>query len=156
MKRSQGFTLIELMITIAIFSLMVTMGAQLTTSWVNSAQQRDAAGLLKQGISRAKATALRNPGGALNSWPAAALCRSGQVLKLYSISDQASINCSSTSNILWQTNLPSAATLQAGGTDISCVAFNSRGLPVNGSNACATSTISVTVGSESAVDVEII
>ncbi|MBD8495544.1 prepilin-type N-terminal cleavage/methylation domain-containing protein [Pseudomonas syringae] len=156
MKRNRGFTLIELMITLAVFSLMVTMGAQLTRSWVDSARQRDVAGLLKQGISRAKATALRNPGGALNSWPAAALCRSGQVLKLYSVTDQASINCASTSNILWQASLPGAATIQAGGTDISCVAFNSRGLPVNGSASCTTSTISVTVGNESAVDVEII
>lgn len=156
MNRSRGFTLIELMITLAIFSFLITMGSQLTKSWTDSARQLEAANLLKQGISRAKATALRNPGAAQSNAPAAALCSSGQTLKLFSVADLASINCAATDNILWQANLPGSAALQNGGTNITCIAFNSRGLPVTGSNSCTTSTINVTVGSEDSVNVEII
>lgn len=154
--RQQGFTLIELMIAIAIFGLLMTFGAQLTKSWTDSAQQNEAANLLKQGISRAKATALRNPGGAMGTSPAAVLCRSGQSLKLFSLADQASLDCTSNTSVLWQASLPASANLQVGGTNLTCIAFNSRGLPVNGSSTCATSTINVTAGSESAIPVEII
>jgi type IV pilus assembly protein PilA len=156
MKRHQGFTLIELLVTLAIFSFLIVMGGQLTKAWVDSARQRDAASLLKQGINRAKATALRNPGGALESAPAAALCRSGQTLKLFSIAQSGSINCSSTANILWTAQLPGSATIQVSGSDFSCVAFNSRGLPVVGGNACATGSIDVVVGNESAFNVTLI
>ncbi len=81
--RSRGFTLIELMITIALFGLLLFVGVPLTQSWTNSSYQRDAAGLLKQGISRAKATALRNQGAVQDTAPAAVLCHSGQNLKLF-------------------------------------------------------------------------
>lgn len=156
-KHSRGFTLIELMITLAIFSFLVTMGLQLTKSWTDSAKQQEAASLLKQGISRAKATALRNPDAAQNDAPAAALCRSGQSLKLFSAAGKTSINCASDKNIiLWQANLPGSTALQNGGSDITCIAFNSRGMPVNGNSSCTTSTINVTAGSEGSVDVEII
>lgn len=156
MRRNSGFTLIELMVTIAIAGMLLFIGAPLSKAWTDSAHQRDAAGLLSQGISRAKATALRNPGGAQEEAPAAALCRSGQVLKLFSIADTQSISCSATANILWTAQLPTSVALQAGGTDIACVAFNSRGLPVVGGNACTTSSIDVTAGSESAFNVPII
>lgn len=156
MRRAKGFTLIELMITIAIFGILLFVGAPFTKAWGDSANQREAAGLLQQGISRAKATALRNPGKALDDAPAAALCRSGQALKLFSVANAQSIDCSATTNVLWTAQIPASAVVQASGADIACIAFNSRGLPVAGGNACTTSTINVTAGSESALNVPII
>lgn len=154
--RTKGFTLIELMITIAIFGILLFIGAPLTKAWSDSATQRDAAGMLKQGISRAKAMALRNPGAALDNAPAAVLCRSDQTLKLFSIANAQSIACASNSNILWTAQIPTSARVQAAGAEIACVAFSSRGLPVAGGSACTTSSIDVTVGSESALNVLII
>jgi len=148
----RGFTLIELMITIALFGLLLLVGVPLTQSWTNSGYQRDAAGLLKQGISRAKAIALRNQGKVQDTAPAAVLCRSGQNLKLYSLS--AAIDCTATTQI-WSTSLPSAAVIQTGGVDLVCIAFNNRGLAVS-SGSCTTTTVQVTAGSESSVDVPLI
>ncbi|MCD5996713.1 type II secretion system protein [Pseudomonas sp. CDFA 602] len=156
MNRSKGFTLVELMITLAVFSFLLTMGVQLTSAWMDSAKQRDAAGLLKQGISRAKATALRNPGAAPEGSSAAVLCLSGQALKLFGATQSGAINCASTTGVLWTAQLPASATLQANGSDLSCIAFNSRGLPSAGGSACATSSVDVTVGNESAFNVLII
>lgn len=154
--RTSGFTLIELMVTIAIFGILLFIGVPLTKAWTDSANQRNAAGLLKHGISRAKATALRNPGAALDNAPAAVLCRSGQTLNLFSIANAQSINCASTSNILWTAQLPASTSAQAAGAEITCVAFNSRGLAVVGGSACTTTAIDVIVGSESALNVLII
>ncbi|HEX8592781.1 MAG TPA: prepilin-type N-terminal cleavage/methylation domain-containing protein [Pseudomonas sp.] len=154
--RAGGFTLIEMMITIAIFGILLFIGVPLTKAWSDSANQRDAAGLLKQGISRAKATALRNPGAALDNAPAAVLCRSGQTLKLFSLANAQSINCASTSNILWTAQMPASTSALAAGAEIACVAFSSSGLAVVGGNACTTTSIDVIVGSENALNVLII
>ncbi|MCI8208156.1 pre-pilin like leader sequence [Pseudomonas sp. S25] len=152
--RAKGFTLIELMITIAIFGILLAIGAPFTKAWSDSAKQREAAGVLKQGISRAKATALRNPEGARDDVAAAALCRSGQTLKLFKMAT--SVDCTSSATPLWTAQLPSSVGVKVGGSDVSCVAFNSRGLPVAGGNACTTASIDVTAGSESTFNVPII
>ena len=100
---------------------------------------------------------MRNPRAAESSAAAAALSSSGQNLKLFSVANNGSIDCASKDNIiLWQTNLPGSTALKNGGADITCVAFNSRGLPVNGSNSCTTSTINVTAGNEDSINVEIV
>ena len=152
--RVKGFTLIELMITVTIFGILLAIGAPFTKAWSDSAHQREAAGVLKQGISRAKATALRNPEGARDDVAAAALCRSGQTLKLFKMA--ANVNCTSSATPLWTAQLHASVGIKVGGADVSCVAFNSRGLPVIGGSACATSSIDVTAGSESVFNVPII
>ncbi|QXI27862.1 pilus assembly FimT family protein [Pseudomonas vanderleydeniana] len=153
--RCRGFTLIELMITITLLGLILFVGVPLTQSWTNSSYQRDAAGLLKQGISRAKATALRNQGAVQDNAPAAVLCRSGQSLKLFSLNTGQSIDCTATSQPLWSTPIPAVAGIKVAGVDMACVAFSNRGLAVSGST-CTTGTLQVTAGSESSVDVPLI
>jgi len=153
--RSRGFTLIELMITIALFGLLLFVGVPLTQSWTNSSYQRDAAGLLKQGISRAKATALRNQGAVQDTAPAAVLCHSGQNLKLFRLNAGQSIDCTTTNTPVWTSTIPAAAGIKVGGIDMTCVAFSNRGLAVSGS-PCTTGTLQVTAGSESSVDVPLI
>jgi len=152
----RGFTLIELMVTITIFGLLLLVGVPLTQSWTNSGYQRDAAGLLKQGISRAKAIALRNQGAVQDTAAAAVLCRSGQNLKLFSLTPGQTIDCTSTTQVLWSTPLPSAAVIQVANVNLACVAFSNRGLAVTGGGTCTTGTIQVTAGSESAVNVPLI
>lgn len=152
---SRGFTLIELMITITLFALLLVVGVPLTQSWTNSAYQRDAAGLLKQGLSRTKSIALRNQGKVQDTAPAAVLCLSGQSLKLLSLTSGQSIDCTVTTPILWSTPLPAAAVIQVANVNLACVAFNNRGFPVS-SGSCTTGTIQVTAGSEAAVNVPLI
>lgn len=155
MKRQRGFSLIELMVTLAVLGILLVVGVPLTKAWSDSAYQREAAGLLQQGVSRAKATALRNEGGVQSSAPAAVLCYSNQVLKLFTLTKGQSIDCSSTSDSLWSATLPGTTGVKSQGNNFTCVAFDNRGLVVTGT-ACSTTTLQVTVGSESALDVQLI
>jgi len=63
MKRQaqRGFTLIELMIVVAIVAVLALMAAPLTPDWVHGARTLQARGTLVQGFENAKALALRNP-----------------------------------------------------------------------------------------------
>lgn len=142
------------MVTVSIFGVLLAIGAPFTKSWSDSAHQREAAGVLKQGISRAKATALRNPDGARDDAAAAALCHSGQTLKLFKTAT--SVDCTSSATPLWSAQLPAAVGVSSSGSTVSCVAFNSHGLPVAGGVGCTLSTIDITAGSESAFNVPII
>lgn len=57
--RPDGFTLIELMITIAIFSITLTFGVSSYRSWVLGSQIRNAAESIQNGIQRARAEAVK-------------------------------------------------------------------------------------------------
>jgi type IV fimbrial biogenesis protein FimT len=54
-----GFTLIELMITIAIFSITLTFGVSSYRTWVQSSQIRNAAESIQNGIQRARGEAVK-------------------------------------------------------------------------------------------------
>ena len=62
----RGFTLIELMVTLAILAMLLLMAAPLAADWVHGARTLQARGTLVQGFENAKALALRNPCGAPN------------------------------------------------------------------------------------------
>ena len=57
----RGFTLIELMVTLAILAMLLLMAAPLAADWVHGARTLQARGTLVQGFAHAKALALRNP-----------------------------------------------------------------------------------------------
>jgi type IV fimbrial biogenesis protein FimT len=54
-----GFTLIEMMITIAIFSITLTFGISSYRTWVQNTQIRNAAESIQNGIQRARAEAVK-------------------------------------------------------------------------------------------------
>jgi len=56
---SPGFTLIELMITIAIFSITLTFGVSSYRAWVQNSQIRNAAESIQNGIQRARGEAVK-------------------------------------------------------------------------------------------------
>ena len=58
-KRSYGFTLIELMITLAVFALLLMVGLPSMTTWVQNQQVRTSAEGLQAGLQFARAEALR-------------------------------------------------------------------------------------------------
>ncbi len=66
MVNMRGFTLIELMVTLAILAMLLLMAAPLAADWVHGARTLQARGTLVQGFENAKALALRNPCGAPN------------------------------------------------------------------------------------------
>ena len=65
--RGRGFTLIEILVTLAIMALLIFMAVPLSTEWTNSGQTLKARGTLSDGYAYAKALALRNPCAAPNA-----------------------------------------------------------------------------------------
>jgi type IV fimbrial biogenesis protein FimT len=57
--RHQGFSLVELMIVIAIFSITLTFGVSSYRIWVQNTQIRNAAESIQNGIQRARAEAVK-------------------------------------------------------------------------------------------------
>lgn len=133
MRRAAGFTLIELMVTLAVMAVLAAAGTPFALSWMDSNRQMQARNLMWEGISQARAVALRNPGGALQGGVSAKLQRSGNTLTV--------LGAGSTV-VLWTGELPAGATTQlanAAGSasgDLSCVAFDNRGQRVTAGPDC--------------------
>jgi type IV fimbrial biogenesis protein FimT len=58
-KPAAGFSLVELMIAIAVFSILIMLGAPSFTSWMQSSQIRTAAESIVDGLQLARAEAVR-------------------------------------------------------------------------------------------------
>lgn len=153
-RAAAGFSLIELMIVIAIVGLLMTLGVPLTRGWVVNTQVRDAQSLLGQGYARAKAVSLRNPGGVSGTMAATILCRADRRLLLIPAGDAATpADCSGPA--AWSATLPPSVSIRtAAGDELHCIAFDNRALAIDpsaagsGSDVCTTSA-AFTLGKES-------
>jgi prepilin-type N-terminal cleavage/methylation domain-containing protein len=160
-RRQRGMSLIELMVTITLMLIICLAGLPLTKAWVDSAHQREAAGMLAEGLGRAKALAMRNPGGIADpTQPAAFVCLSGSTVAV-ARPDQSSACGKGT--LAWSTSLPGGSSIvQSDNTAFHCVAYSARGaaLAVDvASTTCTTSTTKTTIeahaGNEDALTVSI-
>lgn len=136
-----GFTLIELVVVIAITVAAMLVAVPLTTSWVDSARVNEAQGLFQQAFSRTKALALRNGSVATASDPAASLCQNGNVLYVYS----GLPGTCGTGSYVWQGIVPGDGNtqIQLNSATFSCLALNNAGIPVAttiNTTACAQSS----------------
>lgn len=136
--RVRGVTLIELMMTLVIFGLIVAASLALGKGWLDGNNVTKGAGLVQQGYSVAKTTAMRNPNAATGSTPAAMLCLSNGVFNVY-------LGSSCTGTILWTGTLPHNTTVTASAATPSCFAFTNQGRITAGSASCSTAT-TYTVG----------
>lgn len=71
--RATGFGMMEMLIVIAIASLLLLAGVPLTRGWMADASIQQAESQLMQAYAKTKALALRNPSAASGSTPAATL-----------------------------------------------------------------------------------
>lgn len=151
-----GFTLIEMMVTIGLVAFLMTLGVPLAREWVQSAHQREAAGLMTEALGRAKALALRNPQALTDqTLPAAAVCFTGGELMVVGGTAKGA-TCDAKAE--WTRPLPSDASVVLTLTNIpfQCVAYNTRGVPLvtTVSNlACSQAALDVNVASEEAFNV---
>jgi type IV pilus assembly protein PilA len=149
-RSTAGLTLIELMVTLALLAFLILIGLPLTRGWVQSAHQRDAAGMMIEGLGRAKALAMRNPQGFTSqSVPAAVACLVAGQISVVTASTNG-VNCNQASD--WSAQLPSDASVtQAyGGTAFQCAAYNERGIALTtsvGGLACTPSSTSASLPS---------
>ena len=155
--KTKGFTLIEMMITIGLVAFLLTLGVPLAREWVQSAHQRDAAGILNEALWRAKALALRNPQALTDqTLPAAAVCLIGTKVSVVAADTTQKTTCNG--NVEWARPLPSETSVVLTKTNIpfQCLAYNERGVALVMSVdklSCTQAALDVNVGSEEAFNV---
>jgi prepilin-type N-terminal cleavage/methylation domain-containing protein len=137
-----GFTLIELMITIAIMALLLLAALPFTRDWVDSNRQMQARHLMWEAMAQTRALALRNPQQVTGDAIAARLLRDQRSLQVLRADSD---------DVLWSGQLPrdaefrfsgatdfsGAESLEASGDDFSCVAFGNRGQRLSAASGCA-------------------
>lgn len=151
-KRLQGFSLIELMITISIMMLLLMFGVPLTTGWVNGSYVNQSSNTLQQAFSMLKARALQNSAGASGTEVAATLVTTGSQICLYK-GKASSLTCNS--GYLWQAT--TSAPISLNGAMPQCIALDNSASAVStsiSSTNCGTGlTYSISKGSENATGV---
>lgn len=145
--RQRAFTLVELMVTLAIMCVVLMASAPFLSDWNYSRQIKDAQSKLLGGYGLAKSLALRNPTAVQSNLAAAGLkvVTGSSDRWLYVCNgDPSSASCSGTDTtgvVVWKANFPtavvtrlgtsstaSANTLTSSGTTLA-VAINNRGVP---------------------------
>ncbi|TVZ38414.1 prepilin-type N-terminal cleavage/methylation domain-containing protein [Alteromonadaceae bacterium 2753L.S.0a.02] len=148
--KQQGLSLIELMIVIAIFSLVSLASVSFTSAWVDGNRVLEGESLVFQAFSRAKATALRNEFASTGDQAAAAMCFSNNTLSVHAASDGAAATCAGSPS--WSVNLHQRLELQANGAALSCACLSNQGrLTQTGCATCTSaSSIRLISGDENA------
>lgn len=72
--RYRGFTLVELLVTLAIVSMLLLAGSFLTISWTDRGKVNDTVSIIKSSISIARALAIRNERALLSDEPSVSIC----------------------------------------------------------------------------------
>lgn len=132
-RRTGGLTLIELMVSLVVFGLVVAATAKLGKNWLDANKVTKGQGLVQQAYSVAKTNAMRNPTGQTGTAPAAVLCLSGDVLRVY-------VGGSCSGSVLWTATLPGNTTVTANAAAPTCFAFTNQGLSTAGTAGCSTAT----------------
>ncbi|GHD67513.1 pilus assembly FimT family protein [Jeongeupia chitinilytica] len=140
MVRQCGFTLIELIITIAILALLLAVGVPFTQRWGQSARVQQVESTLKQGFAHAKAIALRNPNGVKDGTATAAvLTLTGDS---FFVCEGAPSSCGA-SNAVWQASKSANTSITIGANTAWSLGLTAQGL-------AASSNYTVSDGNESA------
>lgn len=141
----KGFTLIEVLIVIAIVALIVLVAVPLSGSWIRDANMLDAEGQLTQAVGRAKAAALRNKMAATGSNPVSAICLTAGNLLTVREGTAANVapSCAATpaGDQLWQTQINEHVSVKRDATNaLTCLCFDSKGIVTTAGscNSCAT------------------
>lgn len=139
-RQQQGFTLIELMITLVILAVLLFMGTNLTRSWVDRSQVDGAMASVKNAVSQAKSAALRNTNNQPTNYAAASVCydQTNNTLNVVRAAREANNACLVTTEdapeqnyILNRFPLAKGITLKVGNTNFECLSFNSAGVLVS-------------------------
>lgn len=145
-----GFSLIELMIGLAIAALLSLVAVPFTMAWMDSNRQMQARNYVVDAVGRAKALALRNGSGRAGNAPVARIRLSGDLL---------GVENAASGDVLWSATLPRGVQLMLsdGLTPFNCTALNNRGLPVvPGGCDQAASRLVVKIADQENLDVELL
>lgn len=138
-SHQKGFTLVELMITLVIIAILLFMGTSLSRSWIDRTQVDSSTASLKNAISQAKSSALRNTNNQPTNYAAASVCydQENNILNVVRAASYANNACLITADspeqnyILNQLPLAKAVSLKVSTADFKCLSFNSAGVLVD-------------------------
>lgn len=156
----RGFTLIELMVTLAVAALLLMVAAPFTLGWSDGQRQLQARAALAEATGTARAMALRNQEGLAPGVPAACV-RTAEGSQVEVVALAAGQGCLSATDVRWSAALhPRISLSDATGAAFECVAYGSRGMHADPALApeCTLATrLVVAVGDpEEALDVELL
>lgn len=141
-SKQGGFTLIELMITIAVLAILLFVGSSLTRAWVDRSHVDSAISAVKNATFQARAAALRNTNNQPSTLAAASVCfdRANQSILVVRAARLATDGCTPSATnatnenyILQSIPLAKNVNLTVNSADFNCLAFNSAGILVNSS-----------------------
>ena len=147
MRRLKGFSLIELMVGIAIMAVVMASSVSLGGGWVDESRVTDARSQLRLAYSKARAYALRNSNAVTtaSTW----MCLNNGVVYVYestAAEPTGPTTCGDAGSV-WHADLAGGTTTKvemasaANSTAFSCLGFSNRGLPVSSTltgSACTT------------------
>lgn len=149
LSRSRGVTLIELMIGLFIMAMLLLAAMPFGARWVSSNRQMEARSLLWEGVSQARAMALRNPSARRATEPAAMLRLRAGWLEVVVAGVEIPV---------WSTQLRNGVRLKladlegfasaealasSSHPDFDCVNFDARGVRLPGADGCADSDLAL-------------
>ena len=122
--RQGGFTLVEVMVTIALLGILALVAAPYTIAWVDEARVGEARAQLSRAYSHAKSIALRNPNEVTGNEVAASVTLSGDDILVCAGEPTCNEN-----GAAWQGGWPTGVTLAIaiGNTPLEDIRINNRG-----------------------------
>ena len=130
MKMDAAFTLVELMVVIAIMSILTVISIPAGYYWVGNSRIANVTGNLTEAVGRAKNAALRNEHGVSGPDPVAIICISDtSELSILEGTATAVPVCENNIGLqTWTAELDAKVTISNSGSDVTCICFNNLGL----------------------------
>ena len=142
-RNSKGFSIVELLIVIAIMGLALVKGIPFTMDWVNSARVTETESALVEAIGFAKAKALRNSQGVISGGAVTAVCYSNGGLRVVEAADSSSpAQCVGGSTQIWTLTLAGNVDVVIQNNQFACLCIDAKAqfTQSGGCNACSTNT----------------
>ena len=130
MKIEGAFTLVELMVVIAIMSILTVITIPAGYYWVENSRITNVKGNLTEAVGRAKGAAIRNERAVFGGDPVAIICISetSHLIILEGTAAAAPACEDSVGTQIWTAELDAKVTVSNSGSEVTCLCFNNSGL----------------------------